>query len=174
MTSVSGVSPSNYDYTRPCMAKETLLPGDSLTFEETRVLNEVKEILAQYGFEDKIVLNKGKLQHNGMTIEAFGFIGSVTEESGYFSMGTTFLKRMATDPDFKREMLEGVREQAKQQKQQEEINKSYMPEKKTITIPSRLNSPFAVDEDIKRLYSKTQMKAVGKITGLYASNFSYM
>ncbi len=117
MPSISGISPGMYntDY-HSSMTKESLIPAnDKLTYEETQVYSEVKDILSQYGFEDKLCLNKGKLQETGRTIEVFGFIGSITEESGYFSLGATFLKRMATDPEFKKEMLDGLKEQCEQQ-----------------------------------------------------------
>lgn len=137
-----------------------------LTFEESSVIEEVKNLISQLGDSGiKVQITESQAQSNGMSIAMTGFVGTGVQGTGDFSLDLTTLKKMATDETFKQEMLatiQGYVDEEKENQRQFSSLKQSLPVQAPTFYMDFWNEDESTNKSANRNFYSQSLQSVIK------------
>lgn len=174
MSAIAGYDSIHNPRYNPFIEKTKLRDLSSLTFEQTAVLDEVKNIIAGLGESGvKVQVTVPQLQENGMTISVRGFMSSGIYGTGDYSLGLDELEKMAADEKYKKEMLAKIKMDVDEQKRSK-AEYSKLPQSTPVQIPVTFMDFWNDDKEKKKsLFTNYYSQAMQTLAGKYEMNFCY-
>lgn len=182
MPMVSRVDSINYNPRyNPYVERTKLKDLSGLSFEETKVLAEVKDLVATLGDSAvNVQVLKPEEQWNGKTISIMGFMSTGVSGTGDFAIGTDTLQKMAEDKNYKQQVMSDIEGKIEEERKNKTEAAKLTQMAQTVTKVETQTRNFYMDfwnvdraaakETFKNLYGQAREAIIGK----YEANFAYM